>query len=135
VSATAAELLARCQAASLSLTAEGEALQVDYCDHEPPAELLEELRRNKSALLAMLGEAREANSPATVIAPAQWFEDPAAEPPYREPCAARRGLLRYRDGHFERFCAVCGAWGAWGYGATAERRGRWFCFEHRLPER
>jgi len=73
----------------------------------------------------------EVDSPATVIAPAQWF---AAEPHYGEPCAARRGLLRYRDGHLEHFCAVCGAWGAWGYGVTVERPGRWFCFEHRPPE-
>jgi hypothetical protein len=72
--------------------------------------------------------------PATLIAPAQWFEDPAAEPPYREPCAARRGLMRHRDGCFEHFCAVCGAWGAFGYGATAGRTGRWFCFHHRPPE-
>jgi hypothetical protein len=75
--------------------------------------------------------------PASVVAPVQWFapeDDPADEPHYREPCAARRGLIRrHRNGRLERFCAVCGAWGAFGYDATAARPGRWFCFEHR-PE-
>jgi hypothetical protein len=131
MSAAVAELLARCRAAGVSLTAEGEALHVDYFDREPTAELLEELRRHKRALLAIVGEARAADSPATVIAPAQWF---AAEPHYREPCPARRGLLRRRDGRLERFCAVCGAWGAWGYGVDAKEPGRWFCFQHRPPE-
>jgi hypothetical protein len=123
------QLLARCEAAGLSLTAEGEALHVDF-ERPPPAALLEELRRLKPALLVILGEARAAD-PATVIAPAQWFEDPAAEPPYREPCATRRGLIRRRDGHLEHFCTVCGAWGAFGYDATGGRPGRWFCFQHR----
>jgi hypothetical protein len=49
----AAELFARCQAAGLSLTAEGEALHVDF-ERPPPAELLKELRGHKSALLAIL---------------------------------------------------------------------------------
>ena len=57
MSAAAAELLARCQAASLSLTAEGEALHVDF-ERPPSPELIEELRRHKPALLAILGEAR-----------------------------------------------------------------------------
>jgi hypothetical protein len=136
MTAAVAELLARCRATGLSLTAEGEALHVDYFDREPPAELLEELRRHKPALLAILGEAPEADSPAAVIAPAQWFEDPAAEPPYREPCAARRGLIRRRDRQLEHFCAVCGAWGAFGYDSDllAGHPGRWFCFQHRPPE-
>src|SRR5262249_18989020 len=115
MSAAVAQLIARCRAAGLSLTVEGEALHVDF-ECPPAAELVEELRRNKSALLATLGTGRP-GSPATVIAPARWFEDPAAAPRYREPCAARRGLIRDREGHRERFCSVCGAWGAFGYDA------------------
>jgi hypothetical protein len=77
-------------------------------------------------------EVEEGPAPATVIAPVQWFEGVAAdEPPYNEPTPARRAVIRYPDGRFEHFCAVCGAWGAFGYGVTAERPGRWFCFRHR----
>jgi hypothetical protein len=123
MTAAVADLLARCQAAGLLLTAEGEALHVDFED-PPPAELVEELRRHKPALLAILGEAREGDSPAAVIAPAQWFEDQAAEPPYREACATRRGVIRRREGHLERFCLICGAWGSFGYGVIGDRPGR-----------
>jgi hypothetical protein len=76
---------------------------------------------------------REA-SPATVIVPAQWFEDQAAEPPYREACATRRGMIRRREGHLERFCVICGAWGSFGYGVIGDRPGRWYCFAHRPTE-
>jgi hypothetical protein len=75
---------------------------------------------------------REA-SPATVIVPAQWFEDQAAEPPYREAWATRRGVIRRREGRLERFCVICGAWGSFGYGVFGDRPGRWYCFAHRPP--
>jgi hypothetical protein len=70
---------------------------------------------------------------ATVIAPLHWFAaDPAkGEPPYDEPCPARRGVIRRPHGRFEHFCAVCGAWGGFGYGITGEQLGRWYCFTHR----
>jgi hypothetical protein len=83
VSGAVAELLARCQAAGLSLTAEGEALHVDYFD-APPAELVEELRRQKPALLAILGEA---------AAP--------AEPPWSETEEERAAIVEY-DGRIPR---------------------------------
>jgi hypothetical protein len=68
-----------------------------------------------------------------VVAPAQWFEaDPAAdEPPYDQPCPVRCGVIRYPQGRFEHFCAVCGAWGGFGYGAIGKEPGRWYCFAHR----
>ena len=71
--------------------------------------------------------------PATVIAPVQWFEaePPAAEPPYDQPCPARRGVIRHPRGRFEHFCAVCGGWGAFGFGVTGDAPGRWYCFRHR----
>ena len=47
------------------------------------------------------------------------------------PFSARRGVIRRPEGRFEHFCTVCGAWGAFGFGVTAERPGRWFCFDHR----
>jgi hypothetical protein len=70
----------------------------------------------------------------TVIAPAQWFEGAAAtdELPYQEPNPARRGVIRYPEGRFEHFCAVCSAWGAFGYDVTAQHGGRWFCSRHRI---
>jgi hypothetical protein len=68
-----------------------------------------------------------------VIAPGQWFEaDPAAdEPPYDQPCLARRGVIRRPQGRFEHFCITCGSWGAFGFGVTSENPGRWYCLRHR----
>ena len=68
---------------------------------------------------------------ATLLAP--WFgQDPAqGEPPYDEPCPARRGVIRRPRGRFEHFCAVCGAWGAYGFEVAAKEPGRWYCFRHR----
>jgi hypothetical protein len=38
---------------------------------------------------------------------------------------------------FLHYCEVCGAWGAFGYGVKLRvgRLGRWFCFQHRPPDR
>jgi hypothetical protein len=111
------ELLDRCRAAGLSLAVDGIALHIDF-ERDPPGELIEELRRRKPEVMAVLAGA-------AVIAPAQWFEkDPAGdEPPYDQPCLGRRGVIRY-EGRFEHFCAVCGAWGAFGYEVTAAESGR-----------
>jgi hypothetical protein len=70
---------------------------------------------------------------ATVLSPPQWFAADSAsdEPPYDEPCIARRGLVRRPEGRFEHFCAACGAWGAFGFGVTSDALGRWYCFQHR----
>jgi hypothetical protein len=78
-------------------------------------------------------EERAALAGTVVIAPAQWFEREAVgdEPPYDQPCLARRGVIRYSEGRFEHFCTVCGAWGAFGFEVTAEEPGRWYCFRHR----
>jgi hypothetical protein len=85
-----------------------------------------------SRLIAPPAEAEGGSPLATLIAPAQWFEGVVGnEPPYYESSPARRGVIRYPDGRFEHFCPVCGSWGAFGYGVTAERPGRWFCFRHR----
>ena len=64
---------------------------------------------------------------------APWFGRHAAdgEPPYHQPCSARRGVIRHPQGRFEHFCAVCGAWGAFGFDVTSAAPGRWYCFEHR----
>jgi hypothetical protein len=71
------------------------------------------------------------HTPATLFAP--WFGQAPAEgePPYDEPCPARRGVVRRPRGRFEHFCAVCGAWGAYGFEVTAKEPGRWYCFRHR----
>jgi len=69
--------------------------------------------------------------PATLLGPC-FGEAPAErEPPYDEPCPARRGVIRHPQGRFEHFCAVCGAWGAWGFDVATGKPGRWFCFRHR----
>jgi hypothetical protein len=125
VSRAVTGLLERCRAAGLSLATEGDALHVDF-ERDPPSELIEELRHYKAEIVAALAGA-------TVIAPAQWFEkDPTGdEPPYDQPFPARRGMIRYSEGRFEHFCAVCGAWGAFGFEVTAKEPGRWYCFGHR----
>jgi len=119
VSGAVAGLLRRCRAAGVSLAADGNALHVDF-ERDPPGELIEELRRRKPEVMAALTSGK-------VTTPAQFFEN---EPPIMS-CSARRGVIRYPDDRFEHFCAVCGAWGSFGYGVTAERPGRWFCFRHR----
>ena len=125
MSGAVAELLDRCRAAGLSLATDGDALHVDF-EHDPPGELIEELRRRKPEVMTALADT-------TVIAPVQWFEGAAAadEPPYDKPSPARRGLTRRPGGRFEHFCAVCGAWGSFGYGVSVKQTGRWFCFRHR----
>jgi hypothetical protein len=125
VSRAVTGLLERCRAAGLSLVVEGDALHIDF-ERDPPGDLIEELRRRKPEVMAVLDGA-------TVIAPAQWFEKEAVgdEPPYDQPCLARRGVIRYSEGRFEHFCTVCGAWGAFGFEVTAEEPGRWYCFRHR----
>jgi hypothetical protein len=118
-------LLDRCRAAGLSLEVDGDALHIDF-ELDPPGELIEELRRRKPEVMAVLAGA-------TVIAPAQWFEkDPVGdEPPYDQPYLARRGVIRCSAGRFEHFCVVCGAWGGFGFEVTAEEPGHWYCFRHR----
>ena len=76
---------------------------------------------------------RAAPTGATMIAPVQWLAGGATadEPPYDEPCPARRGVFRRPQGRFEHFCAVCGAWGAFGYGVTTKEPGVWYCLRHR----
>jgi hypothetical protein len=76
-------------------------------------------------------KAHTESASSTLLAP--WFgQDPAeGEPPYDEPCPARRGVIRCPRGRFEHFCAVCGAWGAFGFGVTSATPGRWYCFQHR----
>jgi hypothetical protein len=70
--------------------------------------------------------------PASATLAPLFGQGPAeGEPPYDEPCLARRGVIRRPRGRFEHFCAVCGAWGAYGFGVTAEEPGRWYCFPHR----
>jgi hypothetical protein len=120
MTAAAAELVARCRAAGLSLTAEGEALHVDF-ERDPPGDLIEEFRRFKPEVMAALAGAM-------VLAPVQLFE---CEPPYNEPCPALRGVVRRPRGRFEHFCAVCGAWGAFGFGVAGDAPGRWYCLKHR----
>jgi hypothetical protein len=70
-----------------------------------------------------------------LIAPTPWFERRASpvpgEPPYDQPCLARRGRVAHKDGGFLHFCVSCGAWGAFGYGVLGDRPGRWYCSEHR----
>ena len=82
---------------------------------------------------ASWSEAEAGTAPATVIAPVQWFgaQSAADEPPYDQPCPVRCGVIRYPQGRFEHFCAVCGAWGGFGYGAIGKEPGRWYCFAHR----
>jgi hypothetical protein len=70
-----------------------------------------------------------------LISPASWFEHcaPAAprEPPYDQPCPARRGRVERKGVALLHFCVTCGAWGAFGYGVFADRPGRWYCLNHR----
>jgi hypothetical protein len=69
-----------------------------------------------------------------LIAPAPWFEHRApvpGEPPYDQPCPARRGRDEREGTTFLHFCVICGAWGAFGYDVFGDRPGRWYCFEHR----
>lgn len=70
-----------------------------------------------------------------LISPASWFERRAppvpGEPPYDQPCPARRGRVARKDAAFLHFCVTCGAWGAFGYDVFGDRPGRWYCFEHR----
>jgi hypothetical protein len=81
---------------------------------------------------ASWSETEAGTAPATVIAPVQWFggDSAADEPPYDQPCLARRGVIRYPKGRFEHFCAVCGAWGSFGYGVAAGLPDHWYCFAH-----
>jgi hypothetical protein len=70
-----------------------------------------------------------------LIAPAPWFERRApsvpGEPPYDQPCPARRGRDERKGTTFLHFCVICGAWGSFGYGVLGDRPGRWYCREHR----
>jgi hypothetical protein len=74
-------------------------------------------------------------SEAQLISPASWFEHcaPTAprEPPYDQPCSARRGLVERRGVALLHFCVTCGAWGAFGYDVFGDRPGRWYCLKHR----
>ena len=120
MSGAVGELLERCRAAGLLLTAEDEALHVPF-EREPPGELIEELRQRKPEIMAALASA-------TATTPPQLFE---SEPFYHEPCPTRRGLIRRSEGRFEHFCAVCGSWGSFGFDVTSAAPGRRFCFQHR----
>jgi hypothetical protein len=92
VSGAVGELLERCRAAGLLLTAEDEALHVPF-EREPPGELIEELRQRKPEIMAALASA-------TATTPPQLFE---SEPFYHEPCPTRRGLIRHSEGRFRAF--------------------------------
>ena len=92
MSGAVGELLERCRAAGLLLTAEDEALHVPF-EREPPGELIEELRQRKPEIMAALASA-------TATTPPQLFE---SEPFYHEPCPTRRGLIRHSEGRFRAF--------------------------------
>jgi len=73
---------------------------------------------------------------APVIAPVRWAEGAALAggPAFEQPCPERRGLVERRGGAFLHFCIECGRWGAYGYGCTADKPGRWYCWLHRPDE-
>jgi hypothetical protein len=77
----------------------------------------------------------EPQSEPQLISPVSWMErygPPAlGEPPYDQPCLARRGQVKREGAAFLHFCVNCGAWGAFGYDVFGDRRGRWYCSEHR----
>jgi hypothetical protein len=59
----------------------------------------------------------------------RFGRDPTeGEPAYDQPCPTRRGVIRYPEGRFEHFCAVCGTWG---FDVATGKAGRWYCFRHR----
>jgi hypothetical protein len=86
-----------------------------------------------------LGEAPiggDFRAPADVIAPQSLSggvasPQPEDEPPYDQPCVARRGRVQRQGCAFLHFCVTCGAWGAFGYGVTGDRPGLWYCLPHR----
>jgi hypothetical protein len=78
--------------------------------------------------------------PPDVIAPQSLAGDVASqlsedEPPYDQPCFARRGRVERQGSAFLHFCVTCGSWGAYGYGVTGDRPGRWYCLPHRPAKR
>jgi hypothetical protein len=70
-----------------------------------------------------------------LISPASWFEcrvhPTPGEPPYDQPCPARRGRVKREGVGLLHFCLMCGAWGAFGYGVLGDQPDRWYCLEHR----
>jgi hypothetical protein len=121
MNSTVTELLARCSAANLALSIEGDMLCIDH-ERPPPADLVEELRRYKPEIMAVL------KAP-NVISPTTWFAAGVDEPN-----PERRGLVGYDGGMFLHFCGECGRWGSYGYGCIGANLGRWYCREHR-PDR
>jgi hypothetical protein len=139
------KLIARCRVAGLDLLAEGTALHVEF-EREPPADLIEQIRRHKPEVIAALSGVSAAGSESRLAPPSLPVESEVAPEraaavglsehthSHDQPCASRRGLVERRDDLFLHFCAVCGRWGAFGYGPpgfpvqTAEQ---WYCGEHR----
>lgn len=106
-----------------------------------PAKVGEGEAGTLAALAALAAQTPEIeiSAPAIVepdmLAPAAWFECAAApvpgEPPFDQPCPARRGRDDRRGPMHLHFCLECGAWGAYGYGVSGDLSGRWYCRDHR----
>jgi len=81
VNGTVGELLQRCRAAGLALLTEGGALHVEF-EHEPPTDLLDEIRCRKPEVIAALSD---------VLTPGEV--SPGAPPPADAPSPAPEPLF------------------------------------------